>query len=227
LGVNSLNAKAIGGLVITLLVMAGLVFVSAGTVDYWEAWVFLGVFGVSGLAITLYLMKKDPKLLARRVSGGPTAEKEPTQKIIQTFTALGFIGMLVVPGLDHRWHWSVVSLDVVVTADILVVVGFVFVFLVYKENSFASATIELAPEHKVISTGPYALVRHPMYFGGLLMFLGMPVALGSWYGLLALVVMMPALLWRLLDEEKFLVKGLQGYSEYRNRVRYRLVPFVW
>ena len=224
---NSLNAKAIGGLVITLLVMAGLVFVSAGTVDYWEAWVFLGVFGVSGLAITLYLMKKDPKLLARRVSGGPTAEKEPTQKIIQTFTALGFIGMLVVPGLDHRWHWSVVSLDVVVTADILVVVGFVFVFLVYKENSFASATIELAPEHKVISTGPYALVRHPMYFGGLLMFLGMPVALGSWYGLLALVVMMPALLWRLLDEEKFLVKGLQGYSEYRNRVRYRLVPFVW
>jgi len=225
--VNSLNAKAIGGLVITLLVMAGLVFVSAGTVDYWEAWVFLGVFGVSGLAITLYLMKKDPKLLARRVSGGPTAEKEPTQKIIQTFTALGFIGMLVVPGLDHRWHWSVVSLDVVVTADILVVVGFVFVFLVYKENSFASATIELAPEHKVISTGPYALVRHPMYFGGLLMFLGMPVALGSWYGLLALVVMMPALLWRLLDEEKFLVKGLQGYSEYRNRVRYRLVPFVW
>ena len=224
---NSLNAKAIGGLVITLLVMAGLVFVSAGTVDYWEAWVFLGVFGVSGLAITLYLMKKDPKPLARRVSGGPTAEKEPTQKIIQTFTALGFIGMLVVPGLDHRWHWSVVSLDVVVTADILVVVGFVFVFLVYKENSFASATIELAPEHKVISTGPYALVRHPMYFGGLLMFLGMPVALGSWYGLLALVVMMPALLWRLLDEEKFLVKGLQGYSEYRDRVRYRLVPFVW
>ena len=223
----SLNAKAVGGLLITLVVMAGLVFVAAGTVDYWEAWVFLGVFGMPGLAITVYLMKKDPKLLARRVSGGPTAEKETTQKIIQTFTAPGFIGMLVVPGLDHRWQWSVVPADVVVAADVLVVVGFVLVFFVYKENSFASATIELAPEHKVISTGPYALVRHPMYFGGLLMFLGMPVALGSWWGLLGLVVMMPALLWRLLDEEKFLVKGLQGYSEYRNRVRYRLVPFVW
>jgi protein-S-isoprenylcysteine O-methyltransferase Ste14 len=227
LGVNTLNAKAVGGLLITLLVMAGLVFGAAGTVDYWEAWVFLGVFGASGLAITVYLMKKDPKLLARRVSGGPTAEKEATQKIIQTFTALGFIAMLIVPGLDHRWHWSVVPLDVVVAADILVVVGFVFVFFVYKENSFASATIELAPDQRVISSGPYALVRHPMYFGGLLMFLGMPVALGSWWGLPGLIVMMPALLWRLLDEEKFLVERLQGYSEYRNKVRYRLVPFLW
>jgi protein-S-isoprenylcysteine O-methyltransferase Ste14 len=101
------------------------------------------------------------------------------------------------------------------------------IFFVYRENSFASATIELAPEQKVISTGPYALVRHPMYFGGLLLFLGMPLALGSWYGLLALVVIVPALLGRMLDEEEFLVKGLEGYSEYRNKVRYRLVPFVW
>jgi protein-S-isoprenylcysteine O-methyltransferase Ste14 len=135
--------------------------------------------------------------------------------------------MLVVPALDHRWHWSAVPPEAVVAADILVVVGFVLIYFVYKENSFASATIELAPEQTVISTGPYALVRHPMYFGGLLMLLGMAVALGSWYGLLALVVMMPALLWRLRDEEKFLVKRLQGYSEYRNKVRYRLVPFVW
>jgi protein-S-isoprenylcysteine O-methyltransferase Ste14 len=223
----NLNAKAVGGLLVTLVVMAGLLFVAAGTVDYWQAWVFLGVFGASGLAITVDLMKRDPKLLARRVRGGPTAEKEPTQKIIQTFTALGFIAMLVVPALDHRWHWSAVPPEVVVGADILVVVGFVLIYFVYKENSFASATIELAPEQKVISTGPYALVRHPMYFGGLLMLSGMAVALGSWYGLLALVVMMPALLWRLLDEEKFLVKRLQGYSEYRNKVRYRLVPFVW
>ena len=180
-----------------------------------------------GLAITVYLMKRDPKLLARRVYGGPTAEKEPTQKIIQAFTALGFIAMLVVAALDHRWGWSVVPADVVVAGDILVVVGFALIFFVYRENSFASATIELAPEQKVISTGPYALVRHPMYFGGLLLFLGMPLALGSWYGLLALVVIVPALLWRLLDEEEFLVKGLEGYSEYRNKVRYRLVPFVW
>ena len=223
----SLNQRAVGGLLITLVVMAGLVFGAAWTVDYWQGWIFLGVFGVSGLAITVYLMKKDPNLLARRMSGGPTAEKETSQKIIQTFTATGFIAMLVVPGLDRRWHWSVVPLDVVVVAGILVVVGFVFVFFVYKENSFASATIELAPHQKVISTGPHALVRHPMYFGGLLMFLGMPVALGSWWGLLGLVVMMPALLWRLLDEERFLVKRLQGYSEYRNRVRYRLLPFVW
>ena len=145
--------------------MAALLFIPAWTLDYWQAWAFLAVFGVSSLAITLYLMKKDPKLLERRVYAGPTAEKEPSQKIIQTITSLGFIAMLVVAALDHRLHWSEMSLYVAVAGDVLVAIGFLIVFFVYKENTFASATIELAPEQKVISTGLYALVRHPMYMG--------------------------------------------------------------
>src|SRR6266851_8151433 len=147
--------------------MAALLFILAGTLDYWQAWAFLAVFFVLALAITVYLMKKDPKLLERRVYAGPTAEKEGSQKIIQFITSIGFIAMLAVPALDHRFRWSQMSLYAAVGGDLLVAIGFLIVFLVYKENTFASATIEGAPEQKVISTGLYALVRHPMYMGGL------------------------------------------------------------
>jgi protein-S-isoprenylcysteine O-methyltransferase Ste14 len=222
-----LNAKAIGGLLALLFVMAAGLFLSAATFDYWQAWVFLAVFGASSLAITLYLMKNDPALLERRVYGGPTAEKETSQKFIQSLTALMFIGMLVVPGLDHRFAWSSVSLYAEGTGDVLVALAFLIIFFVYKENSFTSATIDVYAGQTVISTGLYALVRHPMYVGGLLMFVGMPLALGSWWGLLVLAVMMPALLWRIVDEEKFLTKNLPGYAEYKTKVSWRLIPRVW
>jgi protein-S-isoprenylcysteine O-methyltransferase Ste14 len=224
---KNLNIRAFGGLLFLLLVMAVLLFVPAWTLDFWQAWAFLAVFGVSALSITVYLMKKDPKLLERRVYAGPTAEKETSQKIIQSITAVGFIMMLVVPALNHRSAWATVPPYVAVLGDVLVALGFLIIFFVYKENSFASATIELAPEQKVISTGPYALIRHPMYFGGLVIFVGIPLSLGSWWGLFVIVLMMPALIWRLLDEEKFLAKNLPGYSEYQKKVTHRLVPFVW
>ena len=222
-----LNIKAFGGLLCVLLVMAALLFIPAWTLDYWQAWAFLAVFGVSALAITLYLMKKDPKLLERRVYAGPTAEKERSQKIIQTITSMGFIAMLIVPALDHRFHWSEVPLYATVAGDVLVAIGFLITLFVYKENTFASATIELAPEQKVISTGLYALVRHPMYMGGLFLFVGMSLSLGSWWGLFVFLLIKPALIWRIFDEEKFLTKNLPGYAEYRNKVRYRLIPFIW
>ncbi len=224
---NNLNIKALGGLLFLVLVMASLLFVSAGTLDYRLAWAFLVVFGGSALAITLYLMKNDRKLLERRVYAGPTAEKETAQQIIQFLTTIGFTAMLVVPALDYRLHWSGMPGSVAAMGDVLVALGFLISFFVYKENSFASATIELAPEQKLISTGPYALVRHPMYFGGLIMFIGIPVALGSWWGLLVFILMTPALIWRLLDEERFLANHLVGYSEYQTKVRFRLVPLVW
>ena len=224
---TGLNRKAFGGLLCVLLVMAALLFIPSWTLDYWQAWVFLAVFAVSALAITLYLMKKDPKLLERRVYAGPTAEKERSQKIIQSITSAGFIAMLVVPALDHRFHWSVMPPYASVAGDVLVAIGFLIVFLVYKENSFASATIELAPEQKVISTGLYSLVRHPMYMGGLFWLVGMSLALGSWWGLLVFFLIVPALIWRILDEEQFLARNLPGYAEYRSQVRYRLIPFVW
>ena len=224
---KGLNKKAFGGLLFTLLVMAALLFLPAWTLSYWQAWAFLAVFAVSAVAITVYLMKKDPKLLERRVHAGPTAEKETSQKIIQTITSISFAGILVISALDHRLAWTPLPPYVALAGDALVAFGFLIVFLVYKENTFASATIEVAPEQKVISTGPYKLVRHPMYMGALFLLGGMPLSLGSLCGLFAIALMVPALIWRLLNEERFLVKNLPGYSEYRNTVRYRLVAFIW
>lgn len=224
---TSQNTKAFLSLWIAIVVMAALVFVPAWTFDYWQAWVFLAVYFASSFAITLYVMKTDPALLARRIRGGPFAEREPAQKIIMSLTSLGFIGLVVVPALDHRFGWSRVPPALALAGDLLVVLGFLAVLAVFRENSFTSATIELAPDQTVISTGPYALVRHPMYAGALVMLLGIPIALGSWWGLLVISAMLPALVWRLLDEENFLAKNLPGYAEYRKQVRYRLLPPVW
>jgi len=209
------------------IAMSLLLFVPARTLQYWQAWAYLGVFFVSSFLITLYLMKKDPALLKRRLSTGPLAEKEKTQKIIMLFASLGFIASLVVPALDRRFVWSSVSLYIVIAGDALVALCFYITFLVYRENTFTSATIEIAEDQKVISTGPYAPVRHPTYAGGALLFIGTPLALGSYWGLLAFVAALPALIWRLLDEEKFLSKNLPGYTEYRAKVRWRLIPGVF
>jgi protein-S-isoprenylcysteine O-methyltransferase Ste14 len=222
-----LNLKAFGGLLFLLIVMAALLFVPAWTLDYWQAWAFLAVFFASALAITAYLMKNDPKLLGRRVHAGPIAEKEKSQKIIQSITSFGFVAMLVVPAFDHRFAWSTMPLYLEVAGDVLVAIGFLIVFLAYKENTFASATIELAPEQTVISTGLYAFVRHPMYMGALFLFVGMSLSLGSWWGLFVFLVTMPALLWRIFDEEKLLAASLPGYLQYQKKVRCRLIPLVW
>ena len=224
---NILALKAFGGLLILFLVMAAMLFISAWTLDYWQAWAFLAVFFSSALAITAYLMKKDRELLRRRVHAGPTAEKETSQKIIQSITSLGFIAMLVIPAFDRRLAWSRVPLYIEVTGDVLLAIGFFIVFLVYRENTFASATIELAPGQKVISTGLYALVRHPMYMGALFLFIGIPLSLGSWWGLFVFFLIMPALIWRIFNEEKFLTRNLPGYLEYQKKVRCRLIPLVW
>lgn len=224
---TALNRKAWLGLVFLAMAMGLLLFLPAGTACYWQAWGFLAAFFGPSVLITRYLMKNDPALLARRMSGGPTAEKEKSQKVIMLFTSIGFIALLVVPALDYRFGWSRVPLPIVIAGDALVALGFYLIFLVYKENTFTSATIEVAHDQRVISTGPYAIVRHPMYGGGSLMLLGMPLALGSYRGLIALAAMMPFLMWRLADEEKFLSKNLPGYTEYCAQVRWRLIPGVF
>jgi protein-S-isoprenylcysteine O-methyltransferase Ste14 len=207
--------------------MAALIFIPAGTLDFWPAWLFLAVYFTSSLAITLYLMAKDPALLQRRMRGGPTAEKQTTQKIIMSLTSVGFIGLLVVPALDHRFGWSYVSPAIELIGDALVALGFIGVLRVFKENTYTASTIELAADQRVISTGPYALVRHPMYAAALGMLIGIPIALGSYLALIVIVGITGALIWRLLDEERFLATNLPGYLEYQKKVPHRLIPGVW
>lgn len=185
------------------------------------------VFSVASTAVTIYLAIKDPKLLERRMKVGPWAEQEKSQKIIMTITLLGFIGMIVFPAFDFRFKLSPVPWYISLIGEILVLLGFLFTFFVVRENSYSAATIQIAEDQKVISTGPYAIVRHPMYAGAFVMLVGMPLALGSWLGLLALFLVIPVIIWRLLDEERILSRDLPGYIEYQKKVRWRLLPGVF
>ncbi len=224
---NILGVKAIVSVFVLAGLMGAIVFSTAGTFDYWQAWIYLVIFTAASLLTTIYLIKNDLALLARRMKGGPTAESRPIQKLIMLFTSLAFIGLLVMPALDRRYDWTRLPLFVIVTGDALVAIGFYFIFRVYRENTYTSATIEVADDQRVIDTGPYAFVRHPMYASALLYLLGTPLALGSYWGLVPFAVAIPFLVWRLFDEEKMLTRELQGYSEYSQRVPYRLVPGVW
>jgi len=207
--------------------MALLLFVAAGTISYWQGWIYLAVFFGASLLTTLYLMKRDPALLERRLSAGPFAEKRTSQRIIMVIASVSFLLLLVIPAIDHRFRWSQVPAPLVILSDFLVAVGFYLVFRVYRENTFTSATIQVTENQKVITTGPYSIVRHPMYASSLLYVIGTPLALGSFWGIVAVVGFLPALIWRLKDEEQMLATELPGYREYQHSVRYRLLPGVW
>src|SRR6516162_2437864 len=221
------NQKAFAGLFLLIAAVMAALFIPAGTLHYWQAWIFLAFYFVPALAISFYLMVKDPKLLARRMRGGPVAEKQTAQKIIMSIVSVGFLALLVVPALDHRFGWSHLPATIAIAGNALMAIGWLAIFFVFRENSFSSATVEIADDQKVVSTGPYAWVRHPMYAGAVLMLLGMPLALGSWWGVAVFLAMLPAFVWRMFDEEKLLTENLPGYAEYRQRVRFRLIPGVW
>jgi protein-S-isoprenylcysteine O-methyltransferase Ste14 len=223
----NLSSKAWLTLVVLTIAMGLLLFVTAGTVRYWQAWSYLVVFFACSALTTIFVIRKDPALFERRMTGGPTGEQRPAQQVIQLFIWLGFLGLNVVPALDYRYGWSAVPPVAVLVGDVLLVIGFYFILLVFKENTFASATVEVAADQKVISTGPYAFVRHPMYASALLLLLGTPLALGSYWGFVPVAAMLPFLLWRILDEEHLLAGQLPGYADYQGKVRYRLLPWVW
>jgi protein-S-isoprenylcysteine O-methyltransferase Ste14 len=225
--VDNLARKTVLGFTQLVAALGILLFAPAWTLDYWQAWLYLFVFAASSALITIYLWKKDPKLLSRRIDAGPRAENEKSQKLIQLLASFVFLGAMILPSLDHRFSWSAVPLPVVVAGDVLTALGFLIVFLVFKENTFTAATIVVTPNQKVVSTGPYAVVRHPMYSGALVMLFGTPLALGSWWGLLMFIPMIFTIAWRARDEERFLFNNLSGYKEYCQIVRYRLVPFGW
>jgi protein-S-isoprenylcysteine O-methyltransferase Ste14 len=210
-----------------IVVMSALIFGAAGTFDYWQGWTFLACYFAASVVVSAWLVRYDPALLERRMRGGPFAEGEANQRIIMSFTSLGFIALLVVPGLDHRHGWSDMPDAVAILGDVLLLAGWLGILFVFRANSYAAATIQVTSGQTVISTGPYAIIRHPMYAAALLMLLGIPIALGSWWGIVVFVALLPALAWRLLDEERVLLRDLDGYADYRRRVRFRLIPFVW
>lgn len=220
-------AKAFLGLAFLIAMIGAAVFVPAGTVAYWQAWMFIATFGTVTLAITIYLAVADPALLARRVAGGPLAEQKRSQQVIQSIASLAFVAVFVVSGFDHRLGWSHVSRPIAIAGDVLVALGLAGVALVFRANTFTAATIAVEREQRVVSTGPYAIVRHPMYACAFVMLLGVPIALGSYVALPAIVPLYIAIIVRLLDEERTLVRDLAGYVDYQAKVRYRLVPYVW
>ena len=224
---KSLLSTTLISLFALAIVMGLLLFVPAGTIHYWQAWVYLAIFIGISLLISIYLLRHDPALLKRRMKGGPTAERRTAQKIIMLIASLGFVSLLVVPALNYRFAGPSVPFAIELSGDALVIIGLYLVFLVYRENTFASSTIGVVDNQTLVSTGPYALVRHPMYASAMFYVIGTPIALGSYWGLLGVALMFPALIWRLLDEEKLLAQELPGYTDYQRKVRYRLVPGVW
>ncbi|MGY3450964.1 methyltransferase family protein [Bradyrhizobium sp. USDA 4353] len=224
---DGLIAKAVASLIILMLVMGGLIFGAAGSFHYWQAWVFLITYFAASVGVLIDLLRRDRPLLERRMRGGPFAEREPVQRLIMTIVSLSFVGLLLLPALDHRFRWSQMGAPTVVGGDVLVVLGFLGIWRVFRENSFAAATVEVARDQTVISTGPYAVVRHPMYAAALLLLAGIPIALGSWWSLLLTLAVSPVLVWRLLHEERVLAQQLSGYPAYQARVRWRLVPLIW
>jgi len=217
--------KKIAVLVPAVFLGLGLIFfVPAGTLEYWEAWVFIAVLLIPFLFVLTYLLRKDPELLARRTR---LSEKESAQRrIIRASGLIFFIGFLI-PGLDHRYGWSDIPVEAVLAADVLVILGYALVFLVFKENPFASRVVEVEQDQRVISTGPYALVRHPMYLGTSIMWLATPIALGSYWALPVFLILPLVLVYRIMNEEEVLLRDLPGYREYTQMVKYRLIPGIW
>lgn len=204
--------------------MMAMFFVPAGTWAYWEAWVYLAVLFIPMSFVLVYLLKNDPALLERRLR---MREKEAEQKTLIKFSLLYFILIFLVPGFDKRFGWSDVPTALVLVGDGLVLLGYGVFFLVLRENSYASRVIEVEAGQKVISTGPYAVVRHPMYLGVSLLYTFTPLALGSYWGVIGALMIVPILVVRIRNEESVLERDLDGYKAYKEKTRYRLIPGLW
>jgi protein-S-isoprenylcysteine O-methyltransferase Ste14 len=221
---EKLYIKLVTQSLLFLFVLGALLFLPAGTFDYWEAWVFIAVWVACNLPLTVWAAVNDPQLLERRMRAGPTAEKEKSQKIIVTIALLSLAVAVLIPAFDRRFGWSDVPTVVVILGNALIAISYVGFYFVFRENTYGAATVRVEENQRVISTGPYAIVRHPMYTAALILMLGIPLALGSWWGLLAFALGFPALVLRILDEERLLKRDLPGYAEYTQRMRFRLIP---
>jgi protein-S-isoprenylcysteine O-methyltransferase Ste14 len=219
--------KALSMSPIGIVLLGLLLFLPAGTFNYWQAWVFIAVFTLATVIPSVYFARTDPAALQRRMHGGPLAEARTVQKFIIIGAFLALFAMTALSAYDHRVGWSKVSTAVCLIGNVLVVAGIAIGMLVIRQNSYAAATVRVEADQTVASRGLYKLVRHPMYAGNLILMLGIPLALGSYWGLLFIIPGLLVLIFRILDEEELLTHELAGYREYTHRVRYRLVPYVW
>ena len=224
---NPIYKQMIRSSVLGTLALGALVFIPAGTLNYWQGWAYIGTAISASALYTIYLVKYDSALLRRRQQVGPSHENEPAQKIIVLFIFAAFVTLIVLPPLDYRLGWSPVPWYVSVIGVALVALSFYFFYLVSKINTYAAANVRVEKGQRVVDTGAYGLVRHPMYFGTLFLIVGTPLALGSWWTLLLTPVFLLLLYFRIASEEKVLMRDLAGYAEYQRKVRYRLIPFVW
>ena len=222
-----LLARAFAGFLFLFAVVASVFFGTAGTLHDGRAWVTLAVFFGCAGAVTVWLWLRDKALLERRVKAGPGSEPDPMQNVVQALAGLVFLAIFAVPGLDRRFVRSSAPLAISLVGDGMMLLGYLIVFLTFRANSFTAGTIEVAEGQQVIDTGPYAIVRHPMYAGALVLIAGIPLALGSWWGLVPAALMLPVMMWRLTREEAFLAANLAGYTDYRDRVHHRLAPMIW
>jgi len=211
---------------IGLIVLGGVLCLAAGTLSYWQGWLFSVVFMLCNAQQGIYLAIKDPALLERRKQ--LTADAQSTTQKIFTYVGPGsLIAMMIVSALDHRFGWSQMPIYVTGIGVVLILVSYYIYYLVFKQNSYAATTVQTFEGQKVISTGMYGIVRHPKYVGDLFLVVGIPLVLGSWWGLVFLLITLPSLAVRILDEEKLLRKDLPGYADYKHKVQYRLVPGLW
>jgi protein-S-isoprenylcysteine O-methyltransferase Ste14 len=220
-------ARAILTSIVGLVVFGLLVFGPAGTFDYWRGWAFIAVFAAATLIPSGYLAVQNPEALRRRMQAGPGAETRPLQKLIIAVAFLSVGAMIVISALDFRLGWSNVPTAVSVIGLILVAAGLTIAMLVTIQNGYAAANVKVESGQVLSSTGWYGFVRHPMYFGNVVLMIGAPLALGSYWGLLIVVVGLAVLAVRINDEEALLKQELAGYREYMEKVHYRLMPYVW
>lgn len=224
---NPTHRDLVRSSIIGTVVLLSLIFFPAWTLQYWRGWAFAAVFMTCCTLYTVYLARHDPALLKRRTEGGVSHEKEFAQKIVIASLYIAFIALIVIPPLDVRFHWSLMPGQVSMVGDALVVLSFYVFYLVSKVNTYAAASVRVEEGQTVITTGVYAIVRHPMYFAALFLFVGTPIALGSWWTLLVFPLFIPILVVRILNEERVLARDLPGYGEYMHEVRYRLIPGIW
>ncbi|OBK19255.1 methyltransferase family protein [Mycobacterium asiaticum] len=223
----NIGLKALASGLVGLALFGLVVFYPAGTLNYWQGWVFVAIFTVATIAPSAYLARTNPAALQRRMHAGPKAETRTVQRFIIVGAFAALFAMMVLSALDHRFGWSSVPAAVTALGDVMVAVGLSIGMLTILQNNYAAATVTVEAGQHVVSTGLYGHLRHPMYFGNMILMLGIPLALGSYWGLVLFVPSLLVLVFRIRDEERALVEGLNGYRDYTQRVRYRLVPHVW